>query len=58
MFLASCGQSASEDADAFRKELETQEHEVEQHRLNRDRKTKEALNRINNERYERINSEN
>lgn len=58
MFLTSCGQSASEEADAFRKELETQENEVDQDRLNRDRKNEEALNKINNDRYEQINSEN
>lgn len=58
MFLVSCGQSASEEAEAFRRELETQENEIKQDRRTRDRQVKEQLNQINNERYESIGNEN
>lgn len=58
VLLSSCGQSASSEADQLRKELETQENEVKQDRLTRDRKNKEILNQIKNERYEQVGTEN
>lgn len=56
--LSSCGQSASEEAETLRRELETQENTIQQDRQTRDRQVEEQLNQIKNERYERINTEN
>lgn len=46
VFLSSCGNTASEDAENARRALETQENEIIQDRRSRERMIEEQFNQI------------
>lgn len=46
VFLSSCGNTASEDAENTRRALETQENEIIQDRRSRERMIEEQFNQI------------